>query len=114
MRFLPAAHLLSGLALAAPASTAGTWHDCVARGTSHTGRYTFSIAVAPCAVYWLELDRDLEISRCDLPWIVAIKPFAVSAGWELHFNMETGFFEDFTPTWSDRGRCAPRPDESKP
>lgn len=105
--------LLIGQASALPAAATGVWHGCIAWGTSHTGRYTFRIAVDPCAVYWLELGRDLEIARCDPPWVVAIKPFAVSSGWELHFNLETGYFEDFTPTWSDRGRCAPRGDESK-
>jgi len=84
----------------------GAWHTCIANGSSHTGRYTFFIRTSPCAVFWLELRRDLAIVRCDPPVIVATKPFAVSDGWELHFNMATGAFEDFTPTWSDRGRCS--------
>jgi hypothetical protein len=96
-----------------PAAGAGqTWLACTAWGTSHTGHYTFRVATAPCAVYWRELDRDLEIASCVPPVIVAIKPFAVSTGWELHFNLATGDFEDFTPAWSDRGRCVPVGDES--
>jgi hypothetical protein len=96
------------------AAAEGTWHTCVARGTSHTGRYTFRIATSPCSVYWRELDRNLEIARCAPPVIVAVKPFTVSAGWELHFNLATGAFEDFTPTWSDRGRCVSAGDGSAP
>ena len=102
--------LLLSLVLLVPAQAVGavgTWHACTAWGTSHTGRYTFRISTAPCAVYWRELDRNLEIARCAPPVIVAIKPFAVSAGWELRFNLATGSFEDYTPTWSDRGRCVP-------
>jgi hypothetical protein len=38
---------------------------------------------------------------------VAVKPFAVSSGYVVEFNLETGWFEDFTPSFSDRGRCEP-------
>lgn len=114
MRLLLSAITLCLTFVPVSGSPAAIWHDCVAWGTSHTGRYTFSIALEPCAVYWLQLDRHLNVIRCEPPWIVAVKPFAVSSGWELHFNIATGYFEDFTPTWSDRGRCTPRVDESKP
>lgn len=97
-----------------PAAAADGWYTCTAWGSSHTGHYTFRISLAPCSVYWAELDRDLKIARCAPPAVVAIKPFAVSSGWELHFDLATGYFEDFTPTFSDRGRCVPSADKSKP
>jgi len=97
-----------------PAAAAdGQWYLCTAWGSSHTGHYTFRIAIGPCAVYWHELDRKLKIIRCKPPLVVAEKPFAVSSGWELHFDLATGSFEDFIPTWSDRGRCVGLKDESK-
>jgi len=91
----------------------GTWYLCTAWGSSHTGHYTFRIATAPCAVYWHELDRDLRIVTCKPPLVVAEKPFAVSSGWDLHFDLATGRFEDFTPGWSDRGRCVGLKEESR-
>lgn len=81
------------------------WYSCTAWGSSHTGRYTFRIGLNPCSVYWKEIDRTLAIAECAPPRIVATKPFAVSSGYVLEFDLKTGRFEDFTPVWSDRGRC---------
>lgn len=102
------------LVLGQPARAEPGWYDCTAWGTSHTGRYTFRIGTDPCSVYWKELDRSLEIRRCAPPVIVAVKPFAVSNGYELAFDLATGRFEDFTPAWSDRGRCARISDGATP
>jgi hypothetical protein len=104
---------VSALALLAPAEAAAQWFACTAWGSSHTGRYTFRIDTEPCAVYWREIDAHLSIELCAPPRIVAIKPFAVSSGYVVEFDLETGRFEDFTPSFSDRGRCEeierPRP-----
>ena len=97
--------LLSGLASASPVLADARWYDCTAWGSSHTGRYTFLIGTAPCSVYWKEIDHHLEVAECAPPRIVAVKPFAVSSGYVLEFNLSTGRFEDFTPVWSDLGRC---------
>jgi hypothetical protein len=96
---------VAALALLAPGDAAGQWFDCTAWGSSHTGRYTFRIETEPCAVYWREIDAHLGIELCAPPRIVALKPFAVSSGYVVEFDLETGRFEDFTPTFSDRGRC---------
>ena len=98
---------VSALTLLAPAEAAAQWFACTAWGSSHTGRYTFLIDTEPCAVYWREIDAHLRIELCAPPRIVAIKPFAVSSGYVVEFNLETGRFEDFTPSFSDRGRCEP-------
>jgi hypothetical protein len=98
---------VAGLAVIGPVDVAGQWFDCTAWGSSHTGRYTFRIETEPCGVYWREIDAQLPIELCDPPRIVAIKPFAVSSGYVVEFNLETGWFEDFTPSFSDRGRCEP-------
>jgi len=95
----------AGLAFLAPAEGAAGWFDCTAWGSSHTGRYTFRIETKPCGVYWRELDRELAIELCQPPRIVAVKPFAVSSGYVLEFDLDSGRFEDFTPAFSDRGRC---------
>jgi hypothetical protein len=97
-------------ALLIPADAAAQWFDCTAWGSSHTGRYTFRVDTAPCAVYWRELDAHLVVETCAPPRIVAVKPFAVpsgavSSGYVVEFNLDTGRFEDFTPSFSDRGRC---------
>lgn len=97
--------LLFGLGFASPAFAEVRWYDCTAWGSSHTGRYTFLIGTAPCSVYWKEIDRHLAVAECAPPRIVAVKPFAVSTGYVLEFDLSTGRFEDFTPVWSDRGRC---------
>jgi hypothetical protein len=101
-RFLSA---IAGLVLVAPVEAAAQWFDCTAWGSSHTGRYTFRIGTAPCAVYWREIDAHLVIAECAPPRIVAVKPFAVTPGYVVAFDLETGQFEDFTPAFSDRGRC---------
>ena len=101
----PLASVLVGLVLVAPAEAAAQWFDCTAWGSSHTGRYTFRIDTAPCAVYWREIDAHLDVAECAPPRIVAVKPFAVAPGYIVEFDLETGHFEDFTPTFSDRGRC---------
>jgi hypothetical protein len=104
---LPAAALALG---PHPAAADEAWYACTAWGTSHTGHYTFRIATAPCRVYWREVDAILAISECAPPRIVALKPFAVSSGYVLEFNLHSGRFEDFTPEWSDRGRCLRLPE----
>jgi hypothetical protein len=96
-----------GLAVLAPVEAVAQWFACTAWGSSHTGRYTFRIDTDPCAVYWREIDAHLSIELCAPPRIVATKPFAVSSGYVVEFNLETGRFEDFTPSFSDRGRCDP-------
>ena len=96
---------VGALALLAPGDAVGQWFDCTAWGSSHTGRYTFRIETEPCAVYWREIDAHLGIKLCAPPRIVAMKPFAVSSGYVVEFNLDTGRFEDFTPAFSDRGRC---------
>lgn len=96
---------LSALVLAAPTAAAAQWLDCTAWGSSHTGRYTFLVETEPCAVYWREIDAHLDIKVCAPPRVVAIKPFAVSSGYVVEFDLDTGRFEDFTPSFSDRGRC---------
>lgn len=92
--------IVAGAAEASP-----RWYACTAWGSSHTGRYTFRIDTDPCRVYWHELEADLAIELCQPPRIVAVKPFAVSSGYVVEFNLATGRFEDFTPSFSDRGRC---------
>ena len=103
------AHALAvaGLVLFAPAGASAGWFDCTAWGSSHTGRYTFRIETEPCGVYWREIDAQLTVALCAPPRIVAVKPFAVSPGYVVEFNLDTGRFEDFTPSFSDRGRCEP-------
>ena len=96
---------IAGLAVLAPGHAAAQWFDCTAWGSSHTGRYTFRIETEPCGVYWRELDAHLGIALCAPPRIVAVKPFAVTSGYVVEFNLDTGSFEDFTPSFSDRGRC---------
>lgn len=105
--------LVLALALAAPADAAGQWFECTAWGLSHTGRYTFRIETDPCAVYWREVDANLDIALCAPPRIVAVKPFAVSSGYVVEFDLDTGRFEDFTPAFSDRGRCETIDDPSE-
>jgi hypothetical protein len=100
-----AGRIVAGLAAVAPADAAAQWYDCTAWGSSHTGRYTFRIETEPCGVYWREIDAHLAIELCAPPRIVAVKPFAVSSGYLVEFNLESGRFEDFTPSFSDRGRC---------
>ena len=96
---------IAGLAALVPAEAAAGWFDCTAWGSSHTGRYTFRIETEPCGVYWRELDAELTIELCAPPRIVAVKPFAVSSGYVIEFDLESGRFEDFTPAFSDRGLC---------
>ena len=87
----------------------GNWPNrllsCTAWGGSHTGRYSFIIDADTCAVYWVEIDRALEIERCAPPVIVAKKPFAPAPGYILRFDLATGAFSDHVPGWSERGRC---------
>ncbi len=99
--------LAACLVVASIATTAAepAWYGCTAWGSSHTGRYTFRIGTDPCSVYWKEIEAQLAIAECAPPRIVATKPFAVGNGYVLEFDLETGRFEDFTPVWSDRGRC---------
>jgi hypothetical protein len=104
---------IAGFVILAPAGAAAQWFDCTAWGSSHTGRYTFRIGTEPCAVYWREIDAHLSIELCAPPRIVAVKPFAVASGYVVEFNLETGRFEDFTPSFSDIGRCEPVDDPSK-
>ena len=96
---------VAGLAAFAPTDAAAGWFDCIAWGSSHTGRYTFRIETEPCGVYWRELNAELTIELCEPPRIVAVKPFAVASGYVIEFDLATGRFEDFTPAFSDRGRC---------
>ena len=96
---------VAGLSLVAPAGATAGWFDCTAWGSSHTGRYTFRIETDPCGVYWRELDAELAIELCEPPRIVAVKPFAVASGYVVEFDLESGRFEDFTPAFSDIGRC---------
>lgn len=103
MRALP---ILTCLLAVSPASAAeSAWFECTAWGASHTGRYTFLIGTDPCSVYWKEIDAELSIVECAPPRIVVTKPFAVGNGYVLEFDLSSGRFEDFTPVWSDRGRC---------
>lgn len=106
--------LLALVLATSPAASRAGWYECAARGLSHTGHYTFRISLSPCKLYWAEVDRDLRNTRCAPPVIVATKPFAVSSGWELRFDLATGYFEDFTPSFSDRGHCVAVAVESKP
>lgn len=101
-RIALAVGVLAGAAEAAP-----QWYECTAWGSSHTGRYTFLIDSDACRVYWREIDAHLAIEVCAPPLIVAVKPFAVSSGYVVEFDLATGRFEDFTPAFSDRGRCEP-------
>ena len=104
---------IAGFAILAPAGAAAQWFDCTAWGSSHTGRYTFRIGTEPCAVYWREIDAHLSIELCAPPRIVAVKPFAVASGYVVEFNLDSGRFEDFTPSFSDIGRCEPAEGPSK-
>ena len=96
---------LAALILLAPNEAAAGWYDCTAWGSSHTGRYTFRVETGPCGVYWREIDAQLDIEVCAPPRIVAVKPFSVSPGYVVEFDLATGRFEDFTPSFSDLGRC---------
>jgi hypothetical protein len=80
-------------------------YACTAWGGSHTSRYTFFVNVHDCQMHWLEIERELEILACDLPRIVARKPFAPAAGYELRFNLQTGSFSDHVPGWAEYGAC---------
>lgn len=93
--------------MAGAAEAAPQWYSCTARGSSHTGLYTFLIDSEPCRVYWHEIKAHLAIEVCAPPRIVAVKPYAVSSGYNVEFDLATGRFEDFTPAFSDRGRCEP-------
>jgi hypothetical protein len=64
-------------------------------------------------VYWREIDAHLSIELCAPPRIVAVKPFAVASGYVVEFNLDSGRFEDFTPSFSDIGRCEPAEGPSK-
>ncbi len=105
MKLVALAALALAMSAMAAAEAAPRWYACTAWGSSHTGRYTFRIDTDPCRVYWHELEADLAIAQCRPPRIVAVKPFAVSSGYVVAFDLATGGFEDFTPAFSDRGRC---------
>src|SRR3990170_2950151 len=81
---------VAGLVALAPAEAAAGWYDCTAWGSSHTGRYTFRVETEPCGVYWREIDAHLDIEVCAPPRIVAEKPFAVSTGYVVEFDLDTG------------------------
>lgn len=80
-------------------------YACKAWGGSHTSRYTFSIDPERCVMYWQEIDRRLETLSCNLPVIVARKPFAPASGYELRLNLQTGAFSDHVPGWTEYGEC---------
>ena len=110
-RAAPSAPALPVLVLAMMAAVCGAavatplTYACTAWGGSHRSRYEFRIDAEKCSVYWRQIDRFLNIEKCQPPVIVAIKPFAPAAGYLLRFNLETGGFSDHVPGWSERGSC---------
>ena len=81
------------------------WYHCIAKSSSHTGKYTFQITKSPCAVYWKEIDTKLKIRDCDLPVIAALKPSARDDLSIVWFDLASGAFFDYLSGVKDRGRC---------
>ncbi len=83
------------------------WYACIAKASSHTGRYTFRLGIDPCSVYWREIDSHLKIRDCRPPIIAALKPSATDNHSIVWFNLQTGAFYDYLSGVKDRGWCAP-------
>ncbi len=81
------------------------WYSCIARAASHTGRYTFQIAINPCRVYWREIDVHLKIRDCQPPQIAALKPSATDNHSVVWFDLKTGEFYDYLSGVRDHGTC---------
>ena len=93
------------LSFAVNANAEPVWYKCTARAASHTGRYTFKIDQARCAVYWKEIDTQMKIKTCKLPIIEALKPSATDDLSVIWFDMKSGRFYDYLSGVLDRGTC---------
>ena len=93
------------------------WYRCIVRASSHLGFYTFRINPKRCEVYWKEIDTQMNVTKCELPIIEALKPSAQDKYSVVWFNIETGNFYDYLSGVKDRGKCTlldREPDENTP
>ena len=79
--------------------------ECGAFGGSHTTRMSFIFYPETCRLVWREIERDLEVSLCQHPRIVAEKPFADGRESRVHFHLESGWFMDQYGTVEEQGSC---------
>ena len=79
--------------------------ECSAFGGSHTTRMSFIFYPETCRLVWREVGRDLEVSLCEYPRVVAEKPFADGRESRVHFNLENGRFMDQYGTVEEQGNC---------
>ena len=92
-------------------------YRCIVRASSHFGFYTFRINPKRCEVYWKEIDTQMNVTKCELPIIEALKPSAQDKYSVVWFNIETGNFYDYLSGVKDRGKCTlldGEPDENTP
>ncbi len=79
--------------------------ECSAFGGSHTTRMSFIFYPKICRLVWREIKRDLEISLCQYPRIIAEKPFTDGRESRVHFHLENGWFMDQYGTVEEQGSC---------
>ena len=79
--------------------------ECAAFGGSHTVRMSFIFHPEACRLVWREIERDLRVSLCEYPRIVAEKPFADGRESRVHFHLENGWFMDQYGTVEEQGSC---------
>lgn len=79
--------------------------ECSAFGGSHTIRMSFTFHPETCRLVWHELGRDLKVSLCEYPRIIAEKPFTDGRESRVHFHLENGWFMDQYGTVEEQGSC---------
>ena len=79
--------------------------ECDAFGGSHTTRMSFIFYPKTCRLVWREIERDLEVSLCEHPRIIAEKPFTDGRESRVHFHLENGWFMDQYGTVEEQGSC---------
>ena len=79
--------------------------ECDAFGGSHTIRMSFIFYPETCRLVWREIARDLEVSLCEHPRIIAEKPFTDGRESRVHFHLENGWFMDQYGTVEEQGVC---------
>ena len=79
--------------------------ECNAFGGSHTIRMSFIFYPETCRLIWHEIERELEVSLCEHPRIIAEKPFTDGRESRVHFHLENGWFMDQYGTVEEQGSC---------
>ena len=79
--------------------------ECDAFGGSHTIRMSFIFHPETCRLVWREVERDLEVSLCEYPRIIAEKPFTDGRESRVYFDLENGWFMDQYGTVEEQGSC---------